>query len=273
MKKWEKINQFKVQSFGKAQDKSSKFKVEELINIILENRGIKTRKDRQEFLEPKLENVTVENVGIDKKELKKSVKRIEKAIKDKEQIVVYGDYDVDGVCATAILWEMLHNLNANVTPYIPHRVEEGYGLSKTGISNIQFQISNVKLIITVDNGIVANEAVKFAKEQGIDVDVKGLGSQVGTIFSESDIEKSSAPVYKFFYGIGGDTKAGRTESVKKIVGAYDLKKKNFIEAKDVVFIGQLPPREVLLGQLFGMIAAPISSLLYILKEKSKTPTP
>ena len=107
------------------------------------------------------------------------------------------------------------------------------------------------------------------KEQGIEVDVKGLGTQIGTIFSETDIEKSSAPVYKFFYGIGGDTKAGRTESVKKIVGAYDLKKKNFIEAKDVLFIGQLPSREVLLGQLFGMIAAPISSLLYVLNERAK----
>ncbi len=107
------------------------------------------------------------------------------------------------------------------------------------------------------------------KEQGIDIDVKGLGSQIGTIFSESDIEKVSAPVYKFFYGLGGDSKAARTESVKKIVGAYDLKKKNFMEAKDVVFIGQLPPREALLGQLFGMIAAPISSLLYVLNERAK----
>lgn len=107
------------------------------------------------------------------------------------------------------------------------------------------------------------------KEQGIEVDTKTLGLQLGTIFSESDIEKSSAPVYKFFYGLGGDTKAGRTESVKKILGAYDIKKKSFIDAKDVVFIGQLPPREVLLAQLLGMMAAPISSLLYILKEKSK----
>mgnify|MGYP001593019731 FL=1 len=104
------------------------------------------------------------------------------------------------------------------------------------------------------------------------MDTKALGTQLGTIFSESDIEKSSSPVYKFFYGLGGDSKAARQESVKKILGAYDLKKKNFIESKDVVFIGQLPSREVLLGQLFGMIAAPISSLLYILKEKSTRST-
>jgi len=107
------------------------------------------------------------------------------------------------------------------------------------------------------------------KEQGIEVDAKTLGTQLGTIFSESDIEKSSTPVYKFFYGLGGDSKAARAESIKKILGAYDIKNKKFIESKDVIFIGQLPPREILLGQLFGMIAAPISSLLYILKEKSK----
>lgn len=108
------------------------------------------------------------------------------------------------------------------------------------------------------------------KEKGMEgVDMKTLGPQLGTIFSENDIEKSAGPVYKFFYGIGGDTKAGRAESVKKILGAYDLKKKSFMEAKDVVYIGQLPPREVLLAQLLGMMAAPISSLLYVLNERAK----
>ncbi len=111
------------------------------------------------------------------------------------------------------------------------------------------------------------------KEKGIEIDTKALGPQLGTIFSESDIEKSSSPVYKFFYALGGDSKAARAESVKKILGAYDLKKKNFIDAKDVVFIGQLPSREILLAQLLGMMSAPISSFLYVLSEKSKTPTP
>ena len=161
MKKWETINQFKVQS--------SKFKVKELIKILLENRGIKTKKEIEEFLEPKLESVTVKNVGINEKQLKKSIERIKKAIENKERVIVFGDYDADGICATAILWETLHGLGANAMPYIPHRIDEGYGLSKKGISNIQFQISNVKLIITVDNGIVANEAVEFANSQGIDV--------------------------------------------------------------------------------------------------------
>lgn len=161
MKKWEILNQFKVQS--------SKFKVEKLVKLLLENRGIKTKKETEEFLNPKLENVTIENVDIDKKQLKKSVGRIKKAIDSKEKIVIYGDYDVDGVCATAILWETLHEIGADVTPYIPHRIEEGYGLSIKGIQNLESGIKNVNIIVTVDNGIVANEAVEFANKNGIDV--------------------------------------------------------------------------------------------------------
>jgi len=94
------------------------------------------------------------------------------AIKNKEKIVIYGDYDVDGISGTAILWETLNLLGAKVMPYIPHRIGEGYGLSIRGIENIKNQKSNLKdtgLIITVDNGIVANKAVDFANEQDIDV--------------------------------------------------------------------------------------------------------
>lgn len=160
-KKWETLNKVKSQKL--------KVKINDVINILLENRGLKTKKEVEEFLDSRLENVTIESVGIDKKQLKKTIKRIRKAIDEKEQIVVFGDYDVDGICGTAILWETLHKLGANVVPYIPHRIDEGYGLSLIGISNIKDQISNTKLIITVDNGIVASEAVDFANKQGMDV--------------------------------------------------------------------------------------------------------
>ncbi len=153
---------------------NSKFKIREagldnLIKILLENRGIKTKKGIEEFLEPKIESLTARNVGINKKSLEKAVKRIKEAINKDEQIVIFGDYDVDGICGTAILWETLNSLGARVSPYIPHRINEGYGLSLRSISNLKSQISNLKLIITVDNGIVANEAVEFANKNGIDV--------------------------------------------------------------------------------------------------------
>jgi len=160
-KKWEVINKFKVQS--------SKFKVNDIITVLLDNRGIKTKKEIKAFLHPKLEDVTVESVDIDKKQLAKSLKRIQKAIEEKEKIIVYGDYDVDGITGTAILWETLHGLGAHVLPYIPHRVDEGYGLSIKGLENVQTKFPDCSVIITVDNGIVANDAVKFAKKLGMDV--------------------------------------------------------------------------------------------------------
>lgn len=143
--------------------------IETLIALILENRGIKTEEEKQEFLHPKLEDVTIESVGIDVTQVEKTIQRITQAINNQEQIIAYGDYDVDGITGAAILWETLHSIGARVMPYIPHRVEEGYGLSVKGITNVKELYPDTKLIITVDNGIVANEAVAFANSQHIEV--------------------------------------------------------------------------------------------------------
>jgi single-stranded-DNA-specific exonuclease len=161
MKKWEFINRLKIKDLG--------FKIDDLVNLLLENRGIKTAKEKEAFLRPDLKTITPKTVGIDQRQLTKAIKRITKAIEKKESIIVFGDYDVDGITGSAILWETLHKLGANVLPYIPNRIDEGYGLSKIGIANLKTQNPNVSLIITVDNGIVANAAVDFANEQGIDV--------------------------------------------------------------------------------------------------------
>jgi len=161
MKKWKVLSKLRINDKG--------LMIKDLVKILLENRGIKTKKEVEEFLSPKLESVTIESVGIDNQQLKIAIKRINLAIKNKEEIVVFGDYDVDGICGTAILWETLNSLGAKVMPYIPHRVEEGYGLSERGIDNLKLTVKNCSLIITVDNGIVANKAVDYAISQGIDV--------------------------------------------------------------------------------------------------------
>ncbi len=161
MKKWVVSHTLK--------DTSEKFKVEDLRNILLDNRGFTTKEEKEDFLQPKLEDVTIEKVGIDRNQLKKAVKRIDKAIKRSEQIIVFGDYDVDGICGAAVLWETLHAKGAKVMPYIPHRADEGYGLSRKGTDNVLEQFPKTKLIITVDNGIVANAAVDFANQKKIDV--------------------------------------------------------------------------------------------------------
>ena len=161
MKKWKTLNDLRIMNHESG--------IKDLIKILLNNRGIKTKKEIEDFLNPKLSNVTINNLTIDSKQLNKAVLRVKNAIKKGEKIVVFGDYDVDGICGTAILWETLNSMHAKVMPYIPHRIDEGYGLSTKGIDNVKSQMSNVKLVITVDNGIVANKAVDFANEQGIDV--------------------------------------------------------------------------------------------------------
>jgi single-stranded-DNA-specific exonuclease len=161
MKKWEIISE----------EKSTKQNVssDELVKILLSNRGFKDNKSIENFLHPKLEDVTPDAVAIDPKQLRKALKRIKKAIDVKEQIVVFGDYDVDGITGSAILWETLHGMGATVIPFIPNRIDEGYGLSTKALENEELKKINPSLIITVDNGIVANEAVDFANRQGIDV--------------------------------------------------------------------------------------------------------
>lgn len=161
MKKWEILNKSKI--------KNEKLKIDDLVRLLLRNRGLKTNKEVEGFLNPKIESITSESLGIDKNQLAKALKRIKKAISEKEMIVVFGDYDVDGVTGAAIIWETLNELSVNVMPYIPHRIEEGYGLSKKGIDNLKVHFPNTKLIITTDNGIVANTAVDYAKSLGIDV--------------------------------------------------------------------------------------------------------
>src|SRR3990167_6923185 len=144
------------------------FKYPELIEFLLRNRGIK-KSEFNNFLNPDLSKVTAKNVGINLAELEKSSKRIKDAIKKKEKIVIFGDYDVDGICGSAILWESIRDLGAQALPYIPNRFEEGYGLSKDAILKLKSQISDASLIVTVDNGIVAGSGVDYANSLGIDV--------------------------------------------------------------------------------------------------------
>lgn len=146
----------------------SELKDKDIVSVLLKNRGINTKKEIDAFLNPKLSAVTTQSVKIDENGLKKAIARIEKAIKEKQKIIVFGDYDVDGICGSAILWETLNSMKANALPYIPSRFDEGYGLSKEGIDNL-LKTGRVDLIITVDNGIVANDAVDYANKNGIDV--------------------------------------------------------------------------------------------------------
>lgn len=150
-------------------EKNEPLSSEQIISLLLANRGINKKKDTNEFLHPDLALVSFESTGINISQVERSITRLQQAINKKEGIIVFGDYDVDGITGSAILWETLHEITQTVLPYIPHRIDEGYGLSVRGIENVLHKYPNTKVIITVDNGIVAHDAVLFAKEKGIDV--------------------------------------------------------------------------------------------------------
>lgn len=161
MKRW--------QILKKRKSKSEKLKADEIINILLKNRGLRTEKQVQEFLNPPnpLTLLNSKKLEISKRELNKAVSRIKKAIKSQESIIVYSDFDADGICGAAILWETLNALGAKTMPYIPDRIKEGYGLSKEGIDKVLKEY-NAGLIITVDHGITGRREVEYAKKKGIE---------------------------------------------------------------------------------------------------------
>lgn len=154
---------------------------DDILEQLLLNRGVKSEEDKDKFFNPKIEDYKkdLEIPGIEK-----TLKRIQKAIDGGEQIVVFGDYDVDGISASAILYKALTSIGAKVLPYIPHREKEGYGLSKLGLEFARD--SGAALVITVDNGIVAIDQAKYAKEIGLDLiitDHHTLGDKKPEAFS------------------------------------------------------------------------------------------
>lgn len=163
MKKWEILEKSTKGTKGTRSTKSIK-------GILLKNRGIRTALQEKEFFNPTHpDKLKAKDFGIDANELKKAVARIKKAKIRKEKVIVWGDYDADGICGAAILWEALYYSGVNAMPFIPERRTEGYGLNVARMKQLKEEDPTVGLIITVDNGIVAHEKVDTAKELGVDV--------------------------------------------------------------------------------------------------------
>lgn len=139
-------------------------KYSDLFDQLLFNRGLEKKTEIDKFFNPAISDfkkeLKIPNIDI-------AQKRIFKAIENQELIVVFGDYDIDGICASAILYKGLTSIGAKVLPYIPHRDKEGYGLNKVGLEFARD--SGAAVVITVDNGIVALEQAKYAKELGLDL--------------------------------------------------------------------------------------------------------
>ena len=130
---------------------------------LLLQRGIKTAAEARNFFRPKLSNLHDPFLMND---MDIAVERLNKALGRKERIMVYGDYDVDGTTAVALVYKFLQQFSLNIDYYIPDRNEDGYGISKRGIDYAHS--TGVKLIIVLDCGIKAIEEIAYAKSLGID---------------------------------------------------------------------------------------------------------
>ena len=152
------------------QDKKLQDELSGALNIlpitaqVMINRGIKTPADGERFLNPSLRALHDPFLMAD---MEKGVRRIVDAILGRERITIYGDYDADGVTSTALLLNFFKAVDTEAAFYIPHRVNEGYGLNNDAIAELQRR--GTQLIITVDCGINALDQVLNAKKLGMDM--------------------------------------------------------------------------------------------------------
>lgn len=145
-------------------DIAKKNNISEICASLIYNRGYKDADEAYKFLN--FDDVVMHSPLL-LKDVDKAIERIQLAVNNNERIVIYGDYDVDGVTSVTILYQYLKGLGAQVSYYIPDRIGEGYGLS---IDAIQLLSSyDVSLIITVDTGVTAVNEVEYASSLGIDV--------------------------------------------------------------------------------------------------------
>ena len=146
-----------------AKDLGEKLGISPILASLLIRRGITTESAAKRFFRPQLADLINPFLM---KDMDAAVDRLNDAMGHKERILVYGDYDVDGCTAVALVYKFLRQFYSNIDYYIPDRYDEGYGVSKKGIDFAKE--TGVKLIIILDCGIKAIEEITYAEEQGID---------------------------------------------------------------------------------------------------------
>ncbi|WP_373823161.1 single-stranded-DNA-specific exonuclease RecJ, partial [Streptococcus ferus] len=144
---------------------AKKVKLSQTAAQILYHRGIDSQAKLEAFLNPSLEQLHDPYLLHD---MERAVTRIRSAIEEGEQILVYGDYDADGMTSSSIVKEALEMLGAEVRVYLPNRFTDGYGPNES-IYRYFIEQEGISLIVTVDNGVAGHEAIAYAQEQGVDV--------------------------------------------------------------------------------------------------------
>lgn len=212
---------------------SNKFNINKLLAQILINKGIIEEKEIEIFLNPKRNNFYDPFLMPD---MEKAINRIINAIQDKEKILIYGDYDVDGITSTTVLKKFLEERGANPEYYIPNRLKEGYGLNKHAIEEIAK--NGTQLMITVDCGISAVEETEFAKSLGIETiitDHHEPGETLPNAFAivDSKIKTSKYP-FNQLAGVGVVFKLIQAISIKLV-----LDEREYLKYLDLVCLGTI----------------------------------
>lgn len=142
---------------------TAELELDPVISLLLVRRGLKMAAEVKKFFKPSLNDLEDPFLMPD---MDKAVKRLNKALGEKEKILIYGDYDVDGTTAVSLVYKYLRAYTSNLDYYIPDRYDEGYGISTKGIDYAAEQ--GVTLIISLDCGIKAIDKIEYAKGKGID---------------------------------------------------------------------------------------------------------
>jgi len=148
---------------GVLRDLRDKLGLPPIVLRLLHNRGLTDAEQVARFLNPQLKDLADPFTMLN---MEAATERVLQALRSRERIMVYGDYDVDGITAVSLLFLVLNQLGGDVVYYIPNRLEAGYGVNREGI--LEAQDKGVKLMVSVDCGITAVDEVEFARSLGID---------------------------------------------------------------------------------------------------------
>lgn len=228
-KKWQIFEPDK----NKIEEIKNKYKVNQLLATILANRNILKEEDIRLFLNPTRNDFYNPFLITD---MDIAVNRIIKAIENKENITIYGDYDVDGITSITVLKSFLNDIGVETDTYIPNRLIEGYGLNKEAIDKISKKGCN--LMITVDCGISAIEEIEYANSLGIETiitDHHEAGNEIPKAIAVIDNKrKDSKYPFRELAGVGVVFKL-----IQAIGITLKLKEESYLKYLDIVCIGTI----------------------------------
>lgn len=231
-KKWEciELDNEKIKNVEKIENE---YGISNLLAKILVNRNLTKKEDINLFLKPTRHDFHNPYLMPD---MALAVDRIIKAMNNKEKILIYGDYDVDGITSITVVKNFLLERGANVTQYIPNRLNEGYGLNKDAIKKISDD--GINLIITVDCGISGIEEVDYANSLGLEVivtDHHEVGEVLPNAIAVVDAKrKDSTYPFRELAGVGVGFKL-----IQAIAQKLELEEKEYLKYLDIVCIGTI----------------------------------